>query len=203
MYLKTISEGEATGRVAELYAEERAQLGFVAESTKSWTTRADLLPAFTAFIDQVRSGSSLSAREWALVSLIAAKHVPSTYCSYVYGKRLVGHLGSKEAVAAVHRDFRSAGLTDKEVAMLSYAELIARKPSEITAHHVDRLRAMEFDDREICDIALCASFRCFVSRYFEAVGASPDPDVIDEDPVFRASLTVGRPPSGIIECLGD
>ena len=105
MYLRTISEGEATGRVAELYAEERAQLGFVAESTKSWTTREDLLPAFATFTERLRSGSSLSARQWALVSIIAAKHVSSTYCSYVYGKRLVGHLGSKEAVVAVHRDF--------------------------------------------------------------------------------------------------
>lgn len=194
MYLKTISEADATGRVGDIYAAERAQLGFVAESTRSWTTRADLLPAYSHFLEQVRAGSSLSQREWALVSFVAAQHTPSTYCSYVYGKLLVGHLGSREAVAELQRNFRAAGLSGKEVAMLSYADMIARQPSGITAEHIEILRTAGFEDVQICDIAVCASLRCFVSRFFEAVGASPESAFADEDPEFRAALTIGRRP---------
>ncbi len=65
-------------------------------------------------------------REWRLITLIAAKHIPSTYCSYVYGKQLVGDLGSKEAVMAVQKDFRSAGLPGRDVEMLAYAEKISQ-----------------------------------------------------------------------------
>jgi uncharacterized peroxidase-related enzyme len=133
-------------------------------------------------------------REWRLITLIAAKHIPSTYCSYVYGQQLIADLGSKEAVLAVLRDFRSAGLPDRDVEMLAYAEAVVRDASKITREDVERLRSVGFSDRQICDIALCAAFRCFVSRFFDAVGAGPDPAFIDPEDRFRDALTVGRRP---------
>lgn len=192
MYLQTIKEDEATGRVAEIYAAQKAQLGFVQETAQAFTARPDLLAIYTEFFDKIRAGFSLDARAWRLITLVAAKQIPSTYCSYVYGKQLVDDLGSKDAVLAVQRDFRSAGLSAREVEMLAYAEKIARNASEITQSDIDRLRAVGFTDREICDIALCASFRCFVSRYFDAVGAAPEPAYIDSDPAFRKAMTVGK-----------
>lgn len=192
MFLQTIGEDEATGAVAEIYEKQKAQLGFVMATAKSFTTRPDLLPVYTEFSDRIRAGFSLGLREWRLITLIAAKHIPSTYCSYVYGKQLIGDLGSKEAVVAVQRDFRAAGLSDRDVEMLAYAEKIARDASQVSQEDIDRLRSVGFTDREICDIALCASFRCFVSRFFDAVGAGPEAAYIDEDPEFRAAMTVGK-----------
>ncbi len=192
MYLQTIAEDEATGRVAEIYDVQKSQMGFIMETAKSFTPRPDLLPIYTDFIDKVRGGFSLGIREWRLITLIAAKHVPSTYCSYVYGKQLIGDLGSKEAVVAVQEDFRTAGLLEKDVEMLAYAEQITKDASKITQGHIDRLRAVGFSDQQICDIALCASFRCFVSRFFDATGAGPEAVYIDDDAAFREPLTVGK-----------
>ena len=39
MFLKTIGEDEATGRVAEIYAAHKANLGFVMSATACWTRR--------------------------------------------------------------------------------------------------------------------------------------------------------------------
>ena len=130
-------------------------------------------------------------RAWRLITLVAAKQVPSTYCSYVYGKQLIDDLGSKDAVMAVQRDFRSAGLSGKEVAMLDYAEDRQERGRGLAGRHRPLAR------RRIhrpggCDIALCASFRCFVSRYFDAVGAGPEAVYIDSDPAFRGAMTVGK-----------
>ncbi len=192
MFLETVTEEDAAGRIAEVYAKERSGVGFVPEAAKCFTTRPDLLPIFDEFFDKVRSGFSLGAREWCLVTFTAAKHIPSTYCSSVYSKRLVGELGSKEAVLAIRRDYRKAGLADKEVEMLAYAEKISRNASEVTQGDIDRLRAVGFTDREICDIALCASFRAFISRFVDAVGARPEPYFIDSDPEFRAAMMGGK-----------
>lgn len=193
MYLQTIEEEHATGRVAEIYEKQKAQLGFVMEAAKCFTARPDLLPIYTDFSDRIRAGFSLGLREWRLITLIAAKHIPSTYCSHVYGRQLVGDLGSKEAVLAVQRDFRNAGLPDRDVEMLAYAEKVARDASRISQADIDRLRRAGFSDREICDIALCSAFRCFVSRFFDAVGAGTEAAFIDEDSEFRSSMSVGRP----------
>ena len=192
MFLQTIEEDEATGRVAEIYEKQKAQLGFVMEAAKCFTARPDLLPIYTDFSDRIRAGFSLGVREWRLITLIAAKQIPSTYCSHVYGKQLIDDLGSKDAVLAVQSDFRKAGLPDKDVAMLSYAEKVAQDASGISQTDIDALRAAGFSDRQICDIALCAAFRCFVSRFFDAVGAGTEPAFIDSDESFRSAMTVGR-----------
>lgn len=192
MFLQTIAEDDATGRVAEIYQRQKAQMGLVMSAAKCFTARPDLLPAYTDFSDKIRSGFSLGVREWRLITLIAAKHIPSTYCSFVYSKQLIGDLGSKEAVLAVQRDFRTAGLSDRDVEMLAYAEKITADASKVTQLDIDRLRSVGFSDQEICDIALCAAFRCFVSRFFDAVGAGPEAAFIDGDEEFRATMTVGK-----------
>jgi hypothetical protein len=144
MFLKTIAEEEATGRIAELYKTQKAQNGFVMAAMQCWTARPDLLPIYQEFADKIRAGFSLSPRDWRLITLIAAKHVPSTYCSHIYGKQLIADLGSKEAVLAAQRDFRAAGLSARDVAMLSYAETISKDASRVTPE--DRLRSVGFTD---------------------------------------------------------
>lgn len=192
MFLETVAEKDATGDIAEVYRKEKAHAGFVPESARCFTTRADLLPLFDAFFDDVRGGFSLGAREWCLITFIAAKHIRSTYCATVYSQRLTALLGSKDLVLAIQRDYRKAGLTDKDVAMLAYAEKVATNAHRVSQGDIDRLRAVGFIDRQICDIALCASFRCFISKFVDAMGAIPEPAFVDEDAEFREAMIVGR-----------
>lgn len=190
MFLKTIDENEATGEVANIYAAERAHFGFVMTATSCWTARPDLLPVFEDFFGKVKANFSLSPRDWRLITFVAARQVPSSYCSIVYGKNLVNDLGSKEKVLAVHADFRTAGLDERDIAMLSYAEAVARNASKITQADIDLLRAAGFTDVQIADIALCASVRCFMARFYDATGAGPEPAFIDG--AFSDRLAVGR-----------
>lgn len=192
MFLHTIAEKDATGRVAEIYAEEKSRFGLLMTADQCFTARPDLLPLYIDFYKAIRAGFSLDLRAWRLITLIAAKHVPSTYCSHVYGKLLVKDLGSKEAVLAVHRDFRNAGLSAQDVAMLSYAEQVAINASTVTQADIDALRTAGFSDRQICDIALCAAWRCFYSRFIDAMGAMPEAVFIDEDEAFAGAMTVGK-----------
>ncbi|MBP0446165.1 hypothetical protein J8J14_15430 [Roseomonas sp. SSH11] len=191
MFLRTIGKEEATGAVADIYARQAAQLGFVMEATRCFTARPDLLPIYTEFSDRIRAGFSLGVREWRLITLIAAKHIPSSYCSLVYGQQLVVDLGSRDAVVAVQRDFRSAGLPARDVAMLAYAEAVARDASRIGQHDIDALRIHGFTDTQICDIALCAAFRCFVSRFFDAMGARAEPRFEEGGEAFREGMAAG------------
>jgi alkylhydroperoxidase family enzyme len=161
-------------------------------ATRCWTARPDLLPLYQEFADRIRGGFSLSPRDWRLITFFAARRVPSTYCSHVYGKQLIADLGTKAAVLAVQRDFRSAGLSERDVEMLAYADAIGQDASQITPAHIARLRAVGFTDVQICDIALCAAWRCFVSRFFDAVGAGPEPAFLDADAEFRDAMTVGK-----------
>ena len=192
MYLQTVAEDEATGRIAEIYREQKKNFGFLMEADQCWTTRPDLLPIFETFFESIKKDFSLGLRNWRLISFAAAKHVPSSYCSHVYGRLLTKELGSKDAVIALRRDFRNAGLSPKEVEMLTYAEKVARNASEVTKADIERLRAIGFTDQQICDIALCTAIRCFMSRFFDAVGAAAEPFFLDSDEEFRSAMAVGK-----------
>lgn len=193
MFIATVDETDATGEIAELYRNETAAVGFVMEGTRCWTALPHLSPMVEHLLHTARSNFSLGLTNWRLITLIAAKEVPSTYCSHVYGKLLARDLGSREQVLAIQRDFRSAGLPARDVAMLAYAEQVADDASKITEADIEALRGHGFTDQQIADIAFCASLRCFLSRYFDATGATPEPFWFDPDETFRAAMTVGKP----------
>ena len=191
MFIRTIEPAEAEGEVAAIYAVELAASGRVMQATQCWSARPDMLAPVEHLLHQLRDGFSLGLVNFRLITLVAAKSVPSTYCSHVYFKALSGMIG-REQTLAVYRDFRTAGLTEQQVAMLAYAEQITRDASRITQADIDRLRATGLTDLNIADIALAASFRNFLSRYFDAVGAQAEPDFLDSDAAIRAELSVGR-----------
>ncbi len=129
MFLQTIGESRSNRPSCRIYTRlrNRSFWALYMATARSFTARPDFLPDLLPdFFEKLRSGFSLGVREWRLITLIAAKRIPSTYCSYVYGKQLIGDLGSKDAVLAVQRDFRTAGLPEKDVEMLAYAEKIAK-----------------------------------------------------------------------------
>jgi alkylhydroperoxidase family enzyme len=77
--------------------------------------------------------------------------------------------------------------------MLEYAAKVTTVASRITEADIDRLREHGFSDERISDIALCAALRSLISRFFDAVGATPDDEYRSLDPAFHDPLCVGRP----------
>ncbi|MBJ3785368.1 alkylhydroperoxidase [Devosia sediminis] len=190
MFLKTVEPADAEGEIASIYAREMASMGRVMQATQCWSARPDILPPVEHLLHQIRDGFSLGLTNFRLITLIAAKHVPSSYCSHVYFKALASMIG-REQTLAVHRDYRNAGLTEQQVAMLDYARQITIDASRITQADIDRLRVVGLTDLNIADVALAASFRNFLSRYFDAVGARAELDFLDSDMVVREELSAG------------
>lgn len=190
MFLRTIEPDEAEGEVASIYAKELASMGRVMQATQCWSVRPDILVPVEHLLQQLRDGFSLGLLNFRLITLVAAKHVPSSYCSQVYFKALSGMIGREQALA-VHRNYRNAGLTDQQVAMLAYAEQITVDASRIGQADIESLRAVGLSDLNIADIALAASFRNFLSRYFDAVGAEAEPEFLDGDLAVRKELSAG------------
>jgi uncharacterized peroxidase-related enzyme len=190
MFVRTIEPAGAEGEIAAIYDNETASMGRVMEATRCWTARPDILVPVEHLLHQIRDEFSLGLVNFRLITFVAAKHVPSSYCSHVYFKALSGMIGREQALA-VHRDYRNAGLTEQQVAMLAYAEQITVDASRIDQGMIDSLRAVGLTDLNIADIALAASFRNFLSRYFDAVGARAEPEFLDDDSSVRKELSVG------------
>ena len=195
MFIKSVEPAEATGDIAQRYSAEMASMGMVMQASQCWSARPDIFVPVQDLLQKIRDGFSLGLLNFRLVTFVAAQHVPSSYCSHVYFRSLSDALGRDQALA-VKRDYRNAGLSDQQVAMLDYATQISQDASRVTHADIQRLRAVGLTDLNIADIALAASFRAFVSRYFDAVGATVEPGFLDSDPDVRNELSVGRNADG-------
>ncbi|MGN7291764.1 carboxymuconolactone decarboxylase family protein [Rhizobium sp. SAFR-030] len=191
MFIRTVEPGEADGEIAALYNAEIQSTGRVMQATQCWSARSDILVPVENLLHQIRDGFSLGLLNFRLITFVVARHVPSSYCSHVYFRSLSGMLGREQALA-IRSDYRNAGLSDQQVEMLAYAEQITRDASRITQADIERLRDVGLSDLNIADIALAASFRSFMSRYFDAVGATVEAEFLDDDPAVRELIAVGR-----------
>lgn len=96
-----------------------------------------------------------------------------------------------EQIEAIVRDYRAAGLTDQEVAVLDFAVKMTEHAYKITARDVDGLRAVGLSDEEIVDVAAAAAQRNFASRLYDALGAEPDEVYRQLEETLVEALDVG------------
>ncbi len=93
-----------------------------------------------------------------------------------------------QQIIAILEDYHTAGLRPEEVHMMDYADKISRAPASIGPADVETLHADGLTDRQITDIALAAVARNFISRFFDALGADPEPELIAKVPELWAFL---------------
>ncbi len=91
------------------------------------------------------------------------------------------------------RDYRNAGLSQAEVALMAFAEKVVLHAYKVTPEDVEDLRRHGLCDAEILDIAMTAGARSFYSKVIDAVGAEPDVRYSEMESPLRETLTVGRP----------
>ena len=67
-------------------------------------------------------------------------------------------------------DYRNAGLSPKQVAMLEYAEFLTLYPSSVTQEHVQDLRDVGWTDADIIDIVHITAMFNYMVRIADGLG---------------------------------
>jgi uncharacterized peroxidase-related enzyme len=172
MFIQTTDEANAEGKLREIYDGDKKSLGYVPNHAKVFSLRPEVLEAWRAFQGSIRK--NLRLRRYELVTLAAAKALNCRYCLLAHGSILIKNGISIDQLRAILTNFHDAGLENDEVAMMEFAQKIARNANEVTQADVDALRALGLKDIEILDITLTATMRSFASKTFDALGAEPD-----------------------------
>jgi uncharacterized peroxidase-related enzyme len=81
---------------------------------------------------------------------------------------------SDEQRAAVQADYRSAGLTAREVGLLDFAVKLTISPSGIQRHDLDALRSHGFSDEQLVDAVHCIGYFNFINRVLDGLGTDPE-----------------------------
>jgi uncharacterized peroxidase-related enzyme len=172
MFIKTISEAEAEGKLLAIYEGDQKIMGYVPNHARVFSLRPEVLEQWRAFQGSIRK--NLRLRRYELVTLAAAMALNCRYCLLAHGAILIKNGISVDQLRAILTDYKNAGLERAEVAMMEFAQKIIINANKITQADVDALRAQDFEDVEILDITLTATMRSFASKTFDALGAESD-----------------------------
>ena len=81
-------------------------------------------------------------------------------------------LGDDTLLAAVEKDWRTAGLSAKRTAMLGYAVKLTLEPWAMEEADVAALRSVGFSERDILDIAEVTAYYAYVNRIADGLGVT-------------------------------
>jgi uncharacterized peroxidase-related enzyme len=190
-FIRTIPPDQAEGPVRTMYDQAAANWGFVPNWAQAFSWRPDVRDAWTTLLNTIRARQTV--RQYELATLAAARALHCSYCSLAHGRALAQKVLDASAVTAIMQGGDGEALEPREVAMMAFAEQVARDADAISAADVERLRALGYQDEEIFDIAATAAARCFFSKLLDALGVQADASFRDLDPALRDALTVGRP----------
>lgn len=79
-------------------------------------------------------------------------------------------------------DYREAGLSQADRAMLDYVVKLTIRSASVAREDADRLRSAGFDDRGLHDICAVTAYYAFVNRIADGLGVELEPRFAAADP---------------------
>lgn len=190
-FITTVSPGDATGDVREMYERQQDYWGYVPNYAKAFSHRTEALARWGKLLAELRRPTD--DRRFELVTFAAAHALNNSACSLVHGKELASFIG-EEAVLAIANGREEDVLKDIDVTIVRYARQIAKDATKVTSGMVERLKYRhDLSDAEVFDIAAIAAGRSFLTKLLDGLGVETDSvwQVLNKD--FREQLSVGRP----------
>lgn len=190
-YLPTVPPQEAAGEVQMMYDKDLAAQGYVANYTRAFSRRPEVLQGWLALKNAITSG--MDPRLYELATVAAATAIRSSYCSLVHGQILATSYYPADTVASIAEDTTAEVLDAADAAAVRFARKVAEEAEKITQADIDKLSDHGFSDDEVFNIILAAAARCFFSKVLDATGTLPDAALDGVAPDrLRSALTVGR-----------
>lgn len=84
---------------------------------------------------------------------------------------------SDEQCKAVQKDYRSADLTLRELAVLDFAVKLTRFPAGIQKSDLEKLRGQGLTEEQLVDAVHCISYFNFINRVLDGLGVDPEPSM--------------------------
>jgi hypothetical protein len=106
-----------------------------------------------------------------MVAIVASKVNKCFYWTESNGEFLREELNDAKLADALMEDYRTAPVDPAMKQLLSFAEKVARDPSQVTPNDIAKLRSEGLSDRAILDATHVAGFFSYMNRVVKALGA--------------------------------
>lgn len=189
-----LDDAPTSPEAQSLYDEDLAESGYVWNVSRLWAYQPDTLKELFDLMSRAFRPSGMDFVRRGILVTAAASTLGDSYCSLAWGAKLSG--AAEPALAAGVLSGADVGLSDQERAMVSWARKVVKDPNAITPADVQELRAAGLADEQIFSLTVFVALRLAFSTVNDALGASPDAQLVETlPPEVAASVTYGRPVS--------
>ncbi|GAC58758.1 hypothetical protein GOHSU_48_00180 [Gordonia hirsuta DSM 44140 = NBRC 16056] len=155
----------------------REKLGMVPNVLQAYTFDEAKLTAFTGMYNDLMLGESgLSKLEREMIAVVVSSINKCYYCLTAHGAAVRQLSGDPELGELLVMNFRAATLSERQRAMLEFAEKLTESPAKMDEADRQALREAGFSDRDIWDIASTAAFYNMTNRVASAIDMRPNPE---------------------------
>ncbi|HKK48710.1 MAG TPA: peroxidase-related enzyme [Alkalispirochaeta sp.] len=181
-YVQTISETEATGELAEIYATITRNRGKIAEVHSIQSLNPPTIPAHMELYRTVMfARSPLSRAEREMIAVVVSVANGCAYCVAHHRAALLhfwkdsSQCDRLEAAARIG-DFDGAGLSlsDREARLCRFARRVTEEPA--AGQDGSAVAELELSDREALDATLVVGYFNFVNRIVLTLGVEIESD---------------------------
>jgi alkylhydroperoxidase family enzyme len=110
-----------------------------------------------------------------------------------HGAVLRKNFFSADELIAIVKDFRNAGLTPEEVAIMAFVQKVSLHAGLVDEQDMAELRGYGLSDDDIQDVVLACTARNFFSKTLDALNVVPDSIYRELEPELVQALNIGRP----------
>jgi uncharacterized peroxidase-related enzyme len=170
-HIKTVEIKEAAGELKDIYSKvvgERGKLSNILKIhsllPKTMITHLDFYMSIMFDKEGIRRADA------ELIATVVSAANNCDYCVNHHAEALKFYWKDEEKVKQATEDFRKLDLTEKQNAMLEFAEKLTLYPCKMKEDDIKSLREKGFSDEEILSITLITNYFNFVNRVANALG---------------------------------
>jgi uncharacterized peroxidase-related enzyme len=184
-FIQWIEESDATGEVAEGYAQyfkKRPNRTKVAEIVKCFSHRPDFMKQMMDFSWGVHfCDGHLTERTKEMIATLVSGQNRCPYCMNSHAYFLHTHGGSDAAVAAIGRgEIETAPITDAEKTLLRFVKLLTHESYRNTPAQVQTLRDAGWTEPQIAEAVYITAMFAFFNRVANGFGLE-DPGYFEKE----------------------
>ena len=160
-----------------LFDQLEEKLGFVPNVFRAFAWREPRMLKWKAHYDDVMTPSpGLGKAEREMISVVVSMQNQCLYCLASHGFALRAILKDPVRGERITLDYRRAGLTEKQMAMLDFSVKLTLDPVTVPEEDVDDLRAVGFSDEDVWDIVEVTAMFNYTNRLMSGAGVLPNPE---------------------------
>jgi uncharacterized peroxidase-related enzyme len=170
-HIKTVELNEASGELRDIYSKVVGERGKLSNILKIHSLLPNTMITHLDFYMSIMfDKAGIKRADAELIATVVSAVNKCEYCVNHHAEALKSYWKDEDKVKQVAEDFRKVDLTEKQNAMLEFAEKLTLYPGEMKEDDVNGLREIGLSDEEILSITLITNYFNFVNRVANGLG---------------------------------